>query len=73
MSKKRTKMSDQIREAIEGSGLSRYRICRDTGIDQAAMSRFMAGTGITTDTIDKLADYLDLEIIQKQKRSHENR
>ena len=66
-------MSDQIREAIEGSGLSRYRICRDTGIDQAAMSRFMAGTGITTDTIDKLADYLDLEIIQKQKRSHENR
>ena len=66
-------MSDQIREAIERSGLSRYRICKDTGIDKAALSRFMAGTGITTDTIDKLADYLDLEIIQKQKRSHESR
>jgi transcriptional regulator with XRE-family HTH domain len=62
MGKKRTTLSDQIRAAVESCGKSRYQICKDTGIHQAALSRFMAGTGITTSTLDKLAEYLGLEI-----------
>ena len=63
MGKKRTKMSDQIRAAVESCGVSRYEICKQTGIQQAALSRFMAGTGITTSTLDKLAEYLGLRIV----------
>ena len=43
----RTDVSDeaQIRAAVDGSGLSRYRICREIGVAQATMSRFMNGKG----------------------------
>ena len=65
MGKKRHTMSDQVRAAVESCGQSRYQICKETGIDQAALSRFMDGTGITTSTLDKLAEYLGLEIVFK--------
>ena len=45
MGMKATRMTlgDGIRRAVNTSGLSRYRICMDTGIDQGAFSRFMHG------------------------------
>ena len=64
MSKTRTQFSDQIRQAVEASGLSRYRICKDAGIDQAAFSRFMAGkVGLSMPTVDALADVLGLDVV----------
>lgn len=36
-------VSQQLRQIIENSGLSRYEICRRTGIDQGQLSKFMAG------------------------------
>ena len=57
--------SDQIRRAIEGSGLSRYRIAQETGVDQASLSRFMAGSGITTTTLDAIAEVLRLKVEMK--------
>jgi hypothetical protein len=60
---RRRSFSDQIRRAIEESGRTRYAIWKATGIDQAALSRFIAGNaGLSLDAIDKLADYLDLNI-----------
>ena len=67
MGKKRSKMSDQIRTAVESCGLTRYAICKQTGIQPAALSRFMAGTGITTSTLDKLAEFLGLEVVVRGK------
>lgn len=68
MRKKRSKVSDQIRVAIESCGVSRYRIAKDTGIDSATLCRFMADTGgMTVETLDKLAEYLGLEIVVKGK------
>ena len=68
MGEKRTKVSDQIRRAVEASGVSRYRIAQATGIKQSTLSRFMAGTGgMTVETLDKLAEYLGLEIVVKGK------
>ena len=63
MARKAT-LSDQIRAAVDDSGMSRYRICLETGIDQASMSRFMAGkAGLTLDRIDRLAALLDLRVV----------
>lgn len=36
-------VSQQLRRIIESCGLSRYEICRRTGIDQGQLSKFMAG------------------------------
>ena len=68
MAAKRIKMSDRIRQLIDDSGMSRYRIAKESGLDQAALSRFMQGTGITTESLDKLADSLDLEIRRRKGR-----
>ena len=60
---KRTKLSDQIRQAIESCGMTRYRIARETGISDATLSRFMSGErGLPMKTLDTLADFLDLNI-----------
>ena len=57
------RISDQVRAAIERSGLSRYAIAQATGIDQAALSRFMARkAGLRLETIDQLGLLLGLEV-----------
>ena len=63
MGKRRAKLSDQIRRAVDDCGRTRYRISKQTGIDQSTLSRFMSGErGLPMNTLDKLADYLDLNI-----------
>jgi transcriptional regulator with XRE-family HTH domain len=63
MAKKREKLSDQVRRAIEASGLSRYRICKEVGILQSVMSRFMNGEGmLSMERLDDVADLLHLNI-----------
>ena len=62
-------LSNQLRRAIDESGMSRYAICKACGIDQASMSRFMAGrVGLLLDPIERLADFLDLELVKRTKR-----
>jgi hypothetical protein len=69
MAKQRKKLSDQIRQAVATCGKTRYQIFKATGIDQAALSRFMSGEcGLEMATLDTLADYLNLNI-QPLKRS----
>ena len=61
--KQRTSLSDELRQAVEQSGLSRYSVWQQTGIDQGTMSKFMAGDrGLSIESIDKLADLLGLHI-----------
>jgi plasmid maintenance system antidote protein VapI len=71
---KSKRFSDQIREAVNDSGLSRYRICCDIQLSQAAMSRFMDGTnGLAMDTLDRLAEYLGLSVkVRKPKATKGN-
>ena len=60
-------MSDQLRQAIDDSGQSRYWIAKETGIDESALSKFYNGLrGITSATLDKLGEYLGLEIITRK-------
>jgi len=67
MSKHRTKLSDQIRQAVDESGMSRYRICKLLGIGQSTMSRFMAGEWLGIENFDALADLLGLNLSQDRK------
>lgn len=62
------RFSDQIRQAVDASDLSRYAICKALGIDQAVMSRFMAGAGMELANIDRLADLLGLKVKRPAKR-----
>jgi ribosome-binding protein aMBF1 (putative translation factor) len=64
MTRRRDKLTDQIRRAINESGVSRYRLWKETGIDQATLSRFMAGkAGMTLKSLDVLADALRLRVV----------
>jgi transcriptional regulator with XRE-family HTH domain len=66
-SKQKPTMTEALKAAIEESGLTRYRIAKDTGIDQAALMRFMRGeTSLRLDRADVLADYLGLETVKRK-------
>lgn len=63
---------DEIRRAIEASGLTRYQIAKDTGVAQSQLSRLVNGErGLSVEAIEQLAHYLDLEIVIRRKRRKE--
>ena len=63
MSKKRLKLTDQVRQAVDESGKSRNAIAKATGIDKGALSRFMSGKrGLSLTTLDVLGEVLSLRI-----------
>lgn len=65
--RKPKRFSDQIRRLIETSGYSRYAICKATGLDNGAMSHFLAGhRGLSLDSLDALAGFLGLEVVRKK-------
>jgi hypothetical protein len=69
MGKQRVKLSDQIRRAVDASGHSRYRVCKELGIAESTMSRFMSGQGgLSMDYLDALADLLGLNIARGAAR-----
>jgi transcriptional regulator with XRE-family HTH domain len=69
MGERRIKLSDQIRQTIENCGQTRYAVSKATGIAESTLSRFMTGErGLPMKTLDKLADYLDLDIIAGKRR-----
>lgn len=71
MKKARNNLSDQLRAAIGNKkrhGMSRYRICKEVGLDESTMSRFMAGhCGLALGTIDALAKLLGLELVEPEQ------
>lgn len=71
MAKKRTKpLSDQVRDAIEESGLTRYQIAKATGIDESALAKFFNGhRGLSMKSLDALGEYLELTVTLGQAAS----
>lgn len=64
--KRKSTVSDQIRQAIERSGQSRYAICKALDIDQGQLSKFMHGQrGLSLGVLDRLCAYLNLELRSK--------
>jgi transcriptional regulator with XRE-family HTH domain len=61
--KRRVKLSDQIRRAVDASGLSRYRISKEIGVAESTMSRFMSGRGgLSMENLDALSDLIGFDI-----------
>ena len=61
-------VSEQLREAIEKSGHSRYAITKETGVAASVLSRFVAsGRGLRSHNIDAICAYLGLELRQVRK------
>ncbi len=57
------RFSDQIRAAVDASGLSRYAICKAIGLPESSMSRFMSGkSGLSLDALDRLAALIGLSV-----------
>ncbi len=74
MKQQPTKLSDQVRQAIMESGLTRYRIAMDTGIDESALAKFCKGQrGLSMAALDRLGEYLGLRIVMDRKRRTEGR
>ena len=56
-------LTDQLRQAIEDSGLTRYQIAKATGIDESALAKFYNGhRGLSMQALNALGELLQLRI-----------
>ena len=64
MAKKRTDtLTEQLRQAIDDSGLTRYQIAKETGIDESALAKFYNGRrGLSMEALNALGECLQLTI-----------
>ena len=62
-SKGKPTMSETLRQAVLDSGLSLYRVAKDSGVPYAVLHRFTSGKrAMGMDNLDKLCRYLQLEL-----------
>lgn len=65
----RKPLSEQLKDAILNADVSRYRIAQETGLTEAALSRFVNGVaGLSLDSVDKIGEYLVLEITTRKQK-----
>jgi hypothetical protein len=65
--------TDRLRQAVRESGVSRYVIWKQTGIDQATLSKFVHGqAGMSLDAINRLMTFLELEIRPRRRKRKES-
>jgi transcriptional regulator with XRE-family HTH domain len=69
---RRDTLSAQLRPLIDRSGLSRYRICKEIGLAESAMSRFMSGeAGLSLEVLDRLFRLLGLRVVAGGSKTKE--
>ena len=57
------KLTDQLRQTIDDSGLTRYKISKETGISEATLSKFYLGQrGLSMNAMNALGECLQLTI-----------
>lgn len=66
---KEATLVEQLREAIYESGLTRYRIAKDSGVDYYTLARFLdEGRDIRLSSVQKLADYFGMRFTKARIR-----
>ena len=64
------RLTEQLREAIAESGMTRYQIAKRTGVSEATWSRFFTGKrGLSMEALDSLGACLRLTIVSERKPS----
>jgi plasmid maintenance system antidote protein VapI len=62
-------LTKAIAAAVKASDQTPYAIAKGAGVARSQLSRLLSGErGMTTDTIERLADYLGLRITIEPKR-----
>lgn len=58
-----------LREAVENSGLSVYRIAKDAAVDQSTLNKFVNGDrdNLRLDVADRLFEYFGLRVVRGPK------
>ena len=68
--KRSSLLTDQLRQAIDDSGLTRYQIAKATGINESALAKFYNGRrGLSMDALNALGEFLQLSITLGRKPS----
>jgi transcriptional regulator with XRE-family HTH domain len=69
MAKKRTNnLTDQLRRAMDESGMTRYQMAKETGIDESALAKFYNGKrGLSMKALNSLGQLLQLKITSGRK------
>jgi DNA transposition AAA+ family ATPase len=61
-------LTEQLRQAIDDSGLTRYQIAKETGIDESALAKFYNGhRGLSMGALNALGEFLQLRITLGRK------
>jgi transcriptional regulator with XRE-family HTH domain len=69
MERKRSELlTDQLRQAIDDSGLTRYEIAKAIRIDESALAKFYNGhRGLSMEALNALGEFLQLTITLGRK------
>jgi len=61
------RVADRVRQALASSGKSRYQVSKESGVDQAALHRFVNGASLRVASLEAVAEALGLEIVVRKK------
>ena len=68
------RIHDELCDAIEASGLTHYKIAKGSGVAQSQLSRLVHGqANMSADNIERVAEFLGLEITLRPKRSRKGK
>ena len=60
---------ETIRKCMQESELTRYRIHKESGVDQTVLHRIAHGGGCSIQTADKICEFLGLELTKRDKEA----
>jgi plasmid maintenance system antidote protein VapI len=64
---KKLSLEDRLRELVTTSGMTQNGMAKATGVPQPVLWKFIHGLGtINLPTVERLADYFDLELVRRQ-------
>jgi transcriptional regulator with XRE-family HTH domain len=64
----RRSLAEQLRDLITDRGLSGYGLAKATGLNRSVVNRFLAGGGLTLETLDAIAAALGLKLVESGRR-----
>jgi len=63
-------MGNRLKNIMEREGVTAYRLCKDLGLDQGQVSRFLHGKqNLALDKVEKVADYLGYDLQWVKRKS----